>query len=129
MSKIMTAPDFKFLCKKAGFEVGLDNHLHLQLGPAHLPHQGNHPERQRDVLGGAVPEHNEDKNTKSIRSARVPQYPHLMSSCSPSGGMKLMACSVSNLLSLTHLSVDLRIKNIFSLTNKRTRTGGTGSRQ
>ena len=57
----MTPPDFKFLCKKAGLEVGLDNHLHLKLGPAHLPHQGNHPERQRDVLGGAVPEHREDK--------------------------------------------------------------------
>ena len=28
---------------------------------------------------------------------------HLINSCSPSGGMKLMACSVSNLLSLTHL--------------------------
>ena len=66
MSKIMTAPDFKFLCKKAGLEVGLDNHLHLKLGPAHLPHQGNHPERQRDVLGGAVPEH-QRYNTVSKR--------------------------------------------------------------
>ena len=115
----MTPPDFKFLCKKAGLEVGLDNHLHLKLGPSHLPDQGNHSERQRDVLGGAVPEHRKHKISLSSH------YPHLMSSCSPSGGMKLIACSVSNLLSLTHLSVDLRMKNVFSLTNKRTRTGGT----
>ena len=51
-------------------------------------------------------------NTERIRSARVSQYPHLMSSCSPSGGMKLIACSVSNLLSLTHLSVDVGMINV-----------------
>ena len=61
----MNTPDFKFLCKKAGLEVGLDNHLHLKLRPAHLPHQGNHPKGQRYVLGGAAPEHRKHKISSS----------------------------------------------------------------
>lgn len=49
-------PYLKLLRKEAGFEVRLDNNFDLQLGPAYLSHQGNHSERQRDVLCGAVPE-------------------------------------------------------------------------
>ena len=48
-------PNLKLLCQEAGFEVGLDDNLDLQLGPAHLPHQGNHSERQRDVFCGSIP--------------------------------------------------------------------------
>ena len=61
-------PDLKLLCKEAGFEVGLDDNLHLQLGPAHLSHQGNHSERQGDVLCGAVPENQVIELEHSCRS-------------------------------------------------------------
>lgn len=37
------------------FEVGLDDHLHLQFSAANLPDQGNDTERQDDVFSGAVP--------------------------------------------------------------------------
>ena len=36
-------------------EVGLDDHLDLQLGPADLADEGDHPERQRNVFGRSVP--------------------------------------------------------------------------
>ena len=48
-------PDLQLLGQQAGLEVGLDDDLDLELGPAHLPHQGDHPEGQRDVLGRPVP--------------------------------------------------------------------------
>ena len=95
-------PDLKLLGEEAGFEVRLDDNLDLQLGPAHLSHQRNHSEWQRDVLCGAVPENRNIELEELAR--RETQANYLISSCSPSGGMKLMACSVSNLLSLTHLS-------------------------
>ena len=49
-------PDLQLLGQQAGLEVGLDDDLDLELGPAHLPDQWDHPEWQRDVLGRPVPE-------------------------------------------------------------------------
>ena len=43
-------PNLDLLRQQRGLEVGLDHHLDLELGAAHLPHQGDHAERERDVL-------------------------------------------------------------------------------
>lgn len=37
------------------FEVGLDDHLHLEFSAADLPHEGNDSEGQDDVFSGAIP--------------------------------------------------------------------------
>lgn len=42
------------------------------------------------------------ENKARVKRVNDFSRPHLMSSNSPSGGMKLMLCSVSNLLSFTH---------------------------
>ena len=44
-----------FLGQQRGFEVGLDDHLHLQLSAANLPYQRDDSEWQDDVFSGAVP--------------------------------------------------------------------------
>ena len=49
-------PNFDLLGEERRLEVRLDHHLDLQLGPADLANQGNHPERKRNVFGRAVPE-------------------------------------------------------------------------
>lgn len=43
------------LSQQRGFEVGLNDHLNLQFSAPHLPDQRNNPERQDDVLSGAIP--------------------------------------------------------------------------
>ena len=44
-----------FLGQQRGFEVGLDDHLHLQLSAANLPYQRDDSEWQDDVFSGAIP--------------------------------------------------------------------------
>lgn len=56
------------LSQQWGFEVGLDDHLDLQLSAAHLPDEGNNSEWQDDVLSGAIPASKGTKNTSLSRS-------------------------------------------------------------
>lgn len=96
------------LCQEGGLEVGLDHHLYLQLGAAHLTDQWDDAEGEDDVFSGAVPEtkplslcacgcvsHSTDIHAHTL-------FTDLMSSYSPSGGMKLILRSESNLLRRTH---------------------------
>lgn len=51
----LTRAHLNFLGQQRGFEVGLDDHLHLQLSAANLPYQRDDSEWQDDVFSGAIP--------------------------------------------------------------------------
>lgn len=105
--------NFELLSKKGWLEVRLDDNLKMRamigkylkwqvkylnfhLVTRHFTNQWDHTEWQLDILSGTVSA--KSNNTTKI----VQQKVYLISSYSPSGGIKEIACSVSNFVSFTH---------------------------
>jgi hypothetical protein len=92
--------DFDLLAKQGLFEVGFEHHFHLHFCSTDFSDKRNYTEWQRNVFGCTISAKYEFvSNYFIILWLRII---YLINSNSPSGGMKLIECSVSNFDNLTH---------------------------